>query len=170
MSELKPCNCNSYNWGIGEKENVILRAPENFGFTKDVCVDYCIAPAIKALWDADIITLNSCCGHGKMKPSIILQESATIDLAKNAKLVVSKVDDREFDFLSWKLVNCESEAQHNTEFKLTTTTKQRDELLSTLSDIYNEAVDYQSRAGKPVTWCLKVGNLLSTIKEQKDAE
>ena len=54
--------------------------------------------------------------------------------------------------------------------QLTTITKQRDELLSTLYDIYNEAVDYQSRTGKPVTWCLKVGNLLSTIKEQKDAE
>lgn len=64
-----------------------------------------------------------------------------------------------------KKIECE-----NLQEQLTTITKQRDELLSTLYDIYNEAVDYQSRTGKPVTWCLKVGNLLSTIKEQKDAE
>lgn len=64
-----------------------------------------------------------------------------------------------------KKIECE-----NLQEQLTTITKQRDELLSTLYDIYNEAVDYQSRTGKPVTWCLKVGNLLSIIKEQKDAE
>lgn len=41
--------------------------------------------------------------------------------------------------------------------------KDKKELLETLNGIHNEAVDYQNRSGKPVTWCLKIGKLLERL-------
>lgn len=37
-------------------------------------VDYCIADLIAALNAANIVTVASCCGHGKTEPSIVLED------------------------------------------------------------------------------------------------
>lgn len=42
--------------------------------------------------------------------------------------------------------------------------KDKAELYEALQDIHNEAVSYQSRSGKPVTWCMKTGKLLEKHK------
>lgn len=57
---------------IGSHEcNVIIpNPPKQFGYTKQVCADKCIIPAIKALWKAGFKTFASCCGHGKIEGMI----------------------------------------------------------------------------------------------------
>lgn len=37
-----------------------------------VCVDTCIATEIGYLWHQGVMTLNSCCGHKKLKPSVVV--------------------------------------------------------------------------------------------------
>ncbi|MFM2589426.1 hypothetical protein [Vibrio sp. TBV020] len=101
------CNCHSYNKDIGDDKEVILHAPKSFGFTNPhgVCVDACIAPVIEHLWKKNIITRNSCCGHGRLKPSIIFNESMSYKDAVEIRSIIAEVDDREFDLLSWVLTN-----------------------------------------------------------------
>lgn len=40
---------------------------------KWVCIDSCIASEIAYLWHNGVRTLNSCCGHGKNHPSVIVE-------------------------------------------------------------------------------------------------
>lgn len=47
--------------------------------TKDV--DSCIAPIVRALNDAGVITVASCCGHGKRPANIALADGREIVIA-----------------------------------------------------------------------------------------
>jgi hypothetical protein len=40
------------------------------------CVDFCISHMVAALNAANITTINSCCGHGRIHPSIILEDGS----------------------------------------------------------------------------------------------
>lgn len=91
------CNCVSNNRHDlpGTDPLVLMKgpsAPEGKG------IDACIVPLIQELWDADIITLNSCCGHnGEMgNPSVVLYEYQAAE-AKN--ILGSRMD-----VFSWKLI------------------------------------------------------------------
>ena len=42
-------------------------------FRETTCIDKCLIPAVKALWSEGIVTLGSCCGHGVMAPTILVQ-------------------------------------------------------------------------------------------------
>ena len=101
------CGCYSYNWddnNTSKQQNVLLDVPEKFNsHQKVVCVDYCISNVIKTLWENDIFTLNSCCGHNKVPPSIIFDCSYEKELDK-IKNIISELDDRQFKLLAWKLV------------------------------------------------------------------
>lgn len=46
----------------------------------DKAIDSCIAPIVKALNDAEVFTLASCCGHGKGGGSIILWDDRELVL------------------------------------------------------------------------------------------
>lgn len=101
-------NCKSYNKQIGEIPEVVLPRP---AFLRDgervngVPVDACLAKVIQHLWDHNVVTLNSCCGHGGQvddKPSIILGQ-AEYKLETIRKLI-AEVDDRDFKLLQWKLI------------------------------------------------------------------
>lgn len=62
---MKPCRCKSYNrpeWG-GDQEEVLLLAPPWSSREQGVCVDACIADAIKMLWENGVKTYGCCCGH-----------------------------------------------------------------------------------------------------------
>jgi hypothetical protein len=96
------CNCHSYNWEVGQEPNVILEAPE-WSHKDTICIDACIASIIQHLWDNGIVTLNSCCGHNKKNPSIVLTESISENYANAVRRIISEVDDREFTLYSWKL-------------------------------------------------------------------
>jgi len=45
-----------------------------------VDIDFCIADIVAALNAANIITIASCCGHGKQDASIVLQDRRVIYL------------------------------------------------------------------------------------------
>ena len=47
----------------------------------EACVDSCIAPLVKALNDAGIRTLASCCGHGNIPGTIILEDENWLIIA-----------------------------------------------------------------------------------------
>lgn len=44
--------------------------------SKIVTIDTCIATEIGYLWHQDVVTLNSCCGHQKMSPSVVVAEES----------------------------------------------------------------------------------------------
>lgn len=50
---------------------------------KVIFCDPCIAPLVKALNDAGIKTIASCCGHGHRPPSIILSDGREIIIARD---------------------------------------------------------------------------------------
>jgi hypothetical protein len=59
----KCCECGSYEHQITMPIN-----------GKVQCIDLCISHIVAALNAGNIQTVNSCCGHGKMFPSIILED------------------------------------------------------------------------------------------------
>ena len=72
------------NKGMCE-DTVILPIPNVGGFI-EVPIDKCIAPVIKALNDAGIETLESCCGHG---------QSGSIDLKDGRRIVILPAEEQE---------------------------------------------------------------------------
>ncbi len=97
------CDCISYNrpdlCPIDGKPSVLLKPP-SWSSRESICVDACIADAVKMLWDNDIVTCGSCCGHNKWMPSIILDEAA--DARKALDLLVA-FDGRPWDVMQWRL-------------------------------------------------------------------
>lgn len=94
------CNCYSYNWCIGEVQEVVLDVPKELISIirrEYVCVDACIVEDIKALWKVGIITHGACCGHNRIPTSVVLQDNATPDIISTCKKVLS----RPFEFYSW---------------------------------------------------------------------
>lgn len=49
-------------------------------YKKPVDIDKCIAPIVKALNDAGIITVASCCGHEKMNGIISLADGRQLEI------------------------------------------------------------------------------------------
>ena len=96
---MSKCNCHSYNWDIGTKPEVQIE--DERGAIIDI--DACIADVIKHLWDNDVFTTASCCGHGRKEPSIIIKDDATIEQAERIEELISKVDKRKFNIFSWRL-------------------------------------------------------------------
>lgn len=48
-------------------------------------IDFCIANIVAALNAANIETLASCCGHGVMPGSVILEDGREVIIVKNAE-------------------------------------------------------------------------------------
>jgi len=64
-------------WGTRKPVNVIRRAnPSVEDGWHRVMVDSCIADEIQMLNDNGVITLNSCCGHGKGEPNCLVAEES----------------------------------------------------------------------------------------------
>ena len=92
------------------REQVILEYPfvdrpfgEKSPEPKKIPIDACIAPVIKHLWEHNIVTRNSCCGHGYKNPEIIVDENTHPQNADMIRKLIAEVDEREFGILSWKL-------------------------------------------------------------------
>jgi hypothetical protein len=65
------------NWGNYIQLNVLI--PSGLSYTGKARwtikpIDACIAPIVKALNDAGIYTVSSCCGHGKSDGEIWLHD------------------------------------------------------------------------------------------------
>ncbi|MFK4897368.1 hypothetical protein [Lactococcus petauri] len=103
------CNCYSYNAVCGEDKETELKAPV---IGKSIFVDACIAKVIQHLWDNDIWTESSCCGHigadnrpeywGSAGPSIVL--GSTVDNYSRVRELIAEVEDRRFELSQWKRV------------------------------------------------------------------
>lgn len=94
------CNCYSYNWCVGETPEVVLNVPDFiFKLTSrdTVCIDACIVDDIRKLWSAKVVTLNSCCGHNKVAPSIVLEDQVEETTVKTVRSLVGT----RFQLLSW---------------------------------------------------------------------
>ncbi|MCY3840384.1 MAG: hypothetical protein OXH09_17345 [Gammaproteobacteria bacterium] len=50
-----------------------------------VCIDFCIHRIVAALNAAGIQTVASCCGHGKMKGNIVLEDGRTLIIQQTPK-------------------------------------------------------------------------------------
>ena len=62
-------------WGTDTKVKLCETRYNSVGKPYDVVfVDKCISGIIQALNDAGIMTIASCCGHGKIDGSIILED------------------------------------------------------------------------------------------------
>ena len=77
--------CKCVNVGIGSYSNQeVLDIPGfmypirdclgNVKPIQKICIDRCLVPTIKLLWDNKIETLNCCCGHNLLKPTVIINE------------------------------------------------------------------------------------------------
>lgn len=100
-------NCHSYNGDFGATPEVKLKMltailPDGKREYKDVMIDACIAPVVKYLWENEVNTINSCCGHGKKPPSIVLGDS-TENYSQIRKWIKEK-DSRWFELSQWKRV------------------------------------------------------------------
>lgn len=72
MNSIKPEKC----CDIGTYDHCVTM-PVN---GKVVCVDYCVSHMVAALNAAGIVTTNSCCGHGKINSTIILEDDTFLVL------------------------------------------------------------------------------------------
>ncbi len=100
----RECTCISYNRPEPHQttQSAVLQPPDWVPMEagRTVCVDACIAHIIKALWDARIWTLNSCCGHnGQFMRSVIVDRE---DRAR-AEAVIADLDD-DMIVQTWELV------------------------------------------------------------------
>lgn len=94
------CDCWSYNWGIGKKQPAVLSNP----FTgSEVSIDPCIEKVIAHLWENGIATGGCCCGHNRLKPTIVLETDATPAEVYRIRQLIEQVDDRDFDIFAWRL-------------------------------------------------------------------
>jgi len=87
--------------------SVVLPLKDGFIAWKEnrsVCVDECIAPHIKALWDAGYETKGCCCGHGKENSSVIINEDYTQNQINNIRNILESIDSRPWDIFQWQLV------------------------------------------------------------------
>jgi hypothetical protein len=103
----KKCECHSYNGDFGNTPEVRITKltailPDGERKYKDIMIDACIAPAIRHLWDNEVNTINSCCGHGNKPPSIVLGEGAE-NYSQIRKWIKEK-DKRWFELSQWKRV------------------------------------------------------------------
>lgn len=80
---MKKINCHCQDVDFGTYKNTVkMIAPFElktmFGDPKSstVVIDTCIATAIGYLWHQGVKTLNSCCGHKKITPSVIVDKGS----------------------------------------------------------------------------------------------
>jgi hypothetical protein len=75
--------------------------------TRAICVDECIADVVLHLWERGVVTYGSCCGHNGLigKPSIIIDDNASIAMVKQIRAVIKEVDNREFEIFSSTLLS-----------------------------------------------------------------
>jgi hypothetical protein len=102
------CNCHSYNKRTGETPEVVLDPNDYFDWdapARKVCIDACIAELVKELWRNRVWTGGSCCGHGSVPLSVIIESVKDGDKA----LEIMKRDGRDFELLCWKLCDLRDE-------------------------------------------------------------
>lgn len=114
---IQGCNCASYNnperirpTVSGGVPEVVLTPPAELGIEREtVCVDACIATVVQHLWSCGIVTLGSCCGHGRERPSLVLGQHEDFESARACIAEVIPTgrwvaDEYGWDLSQWRLV------------------------------------------------------------------
>ena len=115
MNKEKFCKCissaigKSNNWQTDKEIKLIPPFPNHpFGGKptphKTIYVDACIVNVLKYLWERNIYTKSSCCGHNLHKPSIVVKDEMNKENVKIIRKLIKEVDNRKWDICSWKLV------------------------------------------------------------------
>jgi hypothetical protein len=65
------CTCEGVSFGVYSAAVSMKMAD-----SKWVCIDVCIATEIGRLWMNGVTTINSCCGHGKLPPAVIVTDES----------------------------------------------------------------------------------------------
>lgn len=104
------CDCVSNNnpqqW---QKTPLVPLHPPNNWFPhregRPIGIDACIAHVIQHLWNKKIVTLNSCCGHGKSSPMIVMGDDCRLKKGDRVRVYdeIAKIDDREWRLFVWNL-------------------------------------------------------------------
>lgn len=105
-TELKLCDCHSYNWDIGTVPERIVNG---------VCLDECIADAVEELWRQGLETIGSCCGHNRITPSLVIPNEADPQKYLDA---LAKIDGRNWSIYQWErkeYTRAPVEASHESE-------------------------------------------------------
>jgi len=79
IAELVTVKCHCENVEFQSYDNVVsMKAPFPVPNHPDgwVCIDTCIATAIGYLWNQGVVTINSCCGHSKSKPTVVVEKGS----------------------------------------------------------------------------------------------
>ena len=105
------CDCHCYNANTGNVPEVVVDAPywahTTLGERKEkICLDACIAVAVQELWRRGVVTIGSCCGHGLVSPSVVIEGDAQ-ECAK----ILAEIDERCWDVLKWELF--EDKGEHH---------------------------------------------------------
>ena len=75
-------------WGNSVYMELVVQPEQSFdgkARMKVVAIDTCIAPMVKALNNAGIVTISSCCGHGKSAGSIMLADGRELIIKKESE-------------------------------------------------------------------------------------
>lgn len=71
------CGCHGFGSKKTYSKQVLINVPtcliSLIGKSK-IAIDPCIEEEIKFLWSKGIATINSCCGHNKLMPSVVVLE------------------------------------------------------------------------------------------------
>ena len=99
---------NILNCNLKKQDAVILKLPDNIAThrqNRSVAIDREIAEVIKHLWENNIQTLGSCCGHNKEKPNIVIETSYSSEDIKKIRNLIFEKDSNAWDILQWKLIS-----------------------------------------------------------------
>ena len=101
------CKCISYNQPKKYQKTPARKMSILYGIGADgkkvfkyVFIDECIADDLQKLWDNNIMTSASCCGHNTKPKNVVLSDEK--DYKKAKKLLP------DFEIYYWKLVNSSS--------------------------------------------------------------
>ncbi len=98
------CTCHSYNGDFGATPEVVVPLPDFVQAEQqrnniNVSVDACIAPTVQALWAHGIVTLGSCCGHGRRPPDLVLGDNESPERVAS---LLADLDPRPWGLYQWR--------------------------------------------------------------------
>lgn len=89
-----------------QKNEIVIDLPDDIDThrqNRTVCIDACIADAIKHLWAKGYQTLGCCCGHNKANPSVVIADCYGEVEILAIQLELSQIDKRDWDVFQWRL-------------------------------------------------------------------
>lgn len=74
--------CDCVNVDMGTYDNVVDITPPIWSSKSVISIDKCLFDEILDLWHFGIVTVNSCCGHNKLNPTILVSTNSIQSMRK----------------------------------------------------------------------------------------